>query len=85
MRWDRRKKPEGEAIPFLLPALEDGGIERLVRAAKAEEYAAGFREGVATTLGLLLGDDVHGASSYRGEIPDDLRAWAQAARARAAA
>ena len=42
-----------------------------------EIYADGVVDGMAITLRLLLGEAARGGQPYRGELPDEAKAWAE--------
>lgn len=54
-----------------------------IRQARAEDYARGCRDGMMVTLSLLLGRSTAGGMAYQGEIPPELRLWAEIALAQA--
>jgi hypothetical protein len=57
-------------------------LEGIARTTSAAHYSSGWRDGAGTTLRLLLGEPANGVTPFRGELPPDVRAWAEAALAR---
>lgn len=55
-----------------------------LKALRAREYSDAIEAGFKITLDLLLGEAVYGGDPYTGPLPDELREWAEAARARLA-
>jgi hypothetical protein len=42
-------------------------------------YGEGVEDGIESTLRLMLGQPVSGATPYHGPLPDELRAWIETA------
>jgi hypothetical protein len=67
--------------PFSQPQPDplSGLLATMQKEAMARQYASGVKDGFRITLELLLGQPAAGGVPFDGELPDDVRAWAETA------